>query len=46
LPGKNENIIEVARKHLDTALPNVTSGAYEGEHWLATFAVYALYSAE
>ncbi len=46
LPGENENIIEVARKHLDAALPNVTSGAYEGEHWLATFAVYALYSAE
>ena len=46
LHGENENILKVAREHLETALPNVTSGAYEGEHWLATFAVYALFSEE
>ena len=28
--------------HLSTALPNVVSGHYGGEHWLASFAVYAL----
>jgi hypothetical protein len=28
--------------HLATALPNVVSGNYGGEHWLASFAVYAL----
>ena len=28
--------------HLATALPNVVSGHYGGEHWLASFAVYAL----
>lgn len=31
-----------ARRHLDAALPHVTSGDYAGEHWLATFAVLAL----
>lgn len=29
-------------KHLEAALPNVVSGHYGGEHWLASFAVYAL----
>lgn len=28
--------------HLGTALPHVVSGEYGGEHWLASFAVYAL----
>lgn len=28
--------------HLRTALPHVVSGEYGGEHWLASFAVYAL----
>jgi hypothetical protein len=28
--------------HLASALPNVVSGNYGGEHWLASFAVYAL----
>lgn len=28
--------------HLAAALPNVVSGSYGGEHWLASFAVYAL----
>ena len=28
--------------HLANALPNVVSGNYGGEHWLASFAVYAL----
>ena len=28
--------------HLQTALPNVVSGNYGGEHWLASFAVLAL----
>jgi hypothetical protein len=29
-----------ARKHFDTGMTYVNSGHYEGEHWLATFAVY------
>lgn len=28
--------------HLQTALPNIVSGNYGGEHWLASFAVLAL----
>jgi hypothetical protein len=31
-----------ARRLLDAALPHVTGGNYGGEHWLASFAVYAL----
>jgi hypothetical protein len=35
-------LIASAKKHLETALPNIVSGEYGGEHWLASFAVYAL----
>ena len=35
-------IIEQANIHMAAALPNVASGDYMGEHWLASFAVYAL----
>ena len=28
--------------HLNASLPNIASGSYGGEHWLASFAVYAL----
>ncbi len=31
-----------AARHLAASLPNVVSGSYGGEHWLASFAVYAL----
>ncbi len=31
-----------AREHLAATLPHVASGNYEGEHWLASFAVWAL----
>ena len=31
---------ESARKHFATGMTYVNSGHYEGEHWLATFAVY------
>jgi len=33
---------KAAIAHLQTALPNVVSGNYGGEHWLASFAVLAL----
>lgn len=35
-------LTESANKHLITALPEIASGKYSGEHWLASFAVYAL----
>ncbi|MCK4701464.1 MAG: DUF2891 family protein, partial [Bacteroidales bacterium] len=38
-PAK-EILFEAGKKHAFDALPNITSGNYEGEHWLASFAVY------
>lgn len=37
-----QRLLALAKQHLDAALPNVASGDYMGEHWLASFAVYAL----
>lgn len=37
-----QNLIEQANIHMAAALPHVASGDYMGEHWLASFAVYAL----
>ena len=38
----NKHLLKLANEHLDAALPQVASGDYAGEHWLASFAVYAL----
>jgi Protein of unknown function (DUF2891) len=35
-------LMQAAIQHLAVALPNVVSGNYGGEHWLASFAVNAL----
>jgi DUF2891 family protein len=40
-PGR-DRLLESAHQHLSATLPHVMSGNYEGEHWLATFAVYSL----
>lgn len=41
--GKNQAaILRLANQHLEAAIPHVASGDYAGEHWLASFAVYAL----
>lgn len=37
-----KQFLRSAINHLATALPHVVSGSYGGEHWLASFAVYAL----
>ncbi len=45
LPPKDARRAELAAlalRHLGASLPHVASGAYEGEHWLATFALFAL----
>ncbi|MBN2134223.1 MAG: DUF2891 domain-containing protein [Acidobacteria bacterium] len=43
LTGEGRKIfVGAADLHLKDALANITSGNYEGEHWLASFAVYAL----
>jgi len=39
---RNKHLLQLANEHLEAALPQVASGNYEGEHWLASFAVYAL----
>ncbi len=42
-PDDNGTIIEQAAiAHLKAALPYISSGEYGGEHWLGSFAVYAL----
>ena len=33
---------ELADRHLAYSLPNIVDGDYAGEHWLGTFALYAL----
>ena len=35
-------LVELSDLHLDEALAKMSSGDYAGEHWLASFAVYAL----
>lgn len=35
-------LLQSAKQHLDTGLANITEGGYGGEHWLASFAIYAL----
>lgn len=45
LPSGDSRIEEFRRlstAHIESALPHIASGNYEGEHWLASFAVYAL----
>ena len=46
LPKNNRNMRAAANRLLETALPHVTAGNYGGEHWLASFAVYALSQAQ
>ncbi len=42
-PDDDRTIIEqAANAHLMAALPYISSGEYGGEHWLGSFAVYAL----
>jgi len=35
-------LVESAIRHAKATLPHIASGNYEGEHWLASFAVYLL----
>lgn len=39
---RRKAMLKSSVRHLASALPNVVSGNYGGEHWLASFAVYAL----
>ncbi len=40
-----EHLQGVAYQHISYSLPNVIDGSYEGEHWLASFALFALFQA-
>ncbi|WP_205511835.1 DUF2891 domain-containing protein [Longitalea arenae] len=39
---RRPQLLKAANRLLSSALPHVASGHYGGEHWLASFAVYAL----
>ena len=40
--SKYQHLVRVADEHINYSLPNLTDDLYEGGHWLATFALYAL----
>lgn len=42
IKNNRNKILEQAAIHMAAALPHVASGDYMGEHWLASFAVYAI----
>lgn len=42
LPAQKDGLYRLAARHMAKSLPQVTSGDYAGEHWLASFALYAL----
>jgi len=44
--GNKNNMIAIANAHMEFSLPNVVDGDYAGEHWLASFALWALISGE
>ena len=39
---KYHHLKEIALKHINYSLPTIADANYEGEHWLASFAIYAL----
>ncbi len=41
-----KHLINIANKHMQHSLPYVVGDSYEGGHWLGSFAIYALDSAE
>ena len=38
------HLINIANSHIDYSLPSIVGDSYEGGHWLASFAIYALNS--
>ena len=39
-----KHLQEIAKRHISYSLPNLVGDSYEGGHWLASFAIYALNS--
>ncbi|HET8810040.1 MAG TPA: DUF2891 domain-containing protein [Flavobacteriaceae bacterium] len=44
-PEEYSHLKETAQKHIQHSLPNLIGDTYEGGHWLGSFAIYALNSA-
>ena len=44
--GNKQLLERLANEHLDFSIANIVDGDYAGEHWLASFALYALIVAE
>ena len=40
--ARKKLLIQSSIKHLKASLPNIATGNYGGEHWLASFAVYSI----
>jgi hypothetical protein len=43
---RKQLLLRAAVRHMNASLPNIASGSYGGEHWLASFAMYALVNNE
>lgn len=41
-PLKNKQANDIAEEHLNFSISQIADGDYSGEHWLASFALYAL----
>lgn len=41
--ARRKILLRSSVNHLATSLPNIVNGGYGGEHWLASFALYALF---
>lgn len=39
---RRANMLKASQHFINTTLPQITNGGYGGEHWLASFALYAL----
>jgi len=39
-----QQLTTAAKQHLAKTIPQIADGDYMGEHWLASFAVYALFA--
>ncbi|MCI4666677.1 MAG: DUF2891 domain-containing protein [Bacteroidia bacterium] len=46
MKDQKAEFVQLADEHMSSSLEKMTSGDYAGEHWLASFALYALSSKE
>ncbi len=41
-----QHLVDIAHSHVNHSLSNIIDGGYEGEHWLASFALYSLFEGQ